>query len=211
MNSSILITLPRYDDATEYLSQFSIVIEKEAVNKNISLKKLEENKVNRKEFEKVINKLNPKMIIFNGHGSEESIYGHKGESIVEFGSNEKLLKERIVYARSCNVATILGRKCMADCFIGYNLPFMFYTDSNWSTKPLNDNTARLFLEPSNLVPLSLIKGNSTFEAHEHSKNQILRNINKVLASNKEESFILAEALWNNYAGQELIGNSSAKL
>lgn len=211
MNSSIFITLPRYDDATEYLSQFSIIIEKEAFNRNIAFKKLEEGKVNRKEFEKVMAKLDPKMIIFNGHGYEKAICGHKGEPIVEVGSNELLLKQRIVYARSCNAAAVLGKKCMADCFIGYNLPFMFYTNNDWSAKPLNDSTARLFLEPSNLVPLSLIKGNSAADAHEHSKNQVLKNINKVLASNREEAFILAEALWNNYSGQELIGDGSAKL
>ena len=56
-----------------------------------------------------------------------------------------------------------------------------------------------------------IKGNSTKEAHEKSKNQMLKNIKKVLRSKTQESFLIAESLWNNYIGQELIGNEEALL
>ena len=54
------------------------------------------------------------------------------------------------------------------CFIGYKLPFMFYIDERWRSNPHKDNVAPIFLEPSNLVPISLIKGNSALQAHEKS-------------------------------------------
>ena len=56
----------------------------------------------------------------------------------------------------------LGPECMKKtkegCFIGYNLPFVFFMDEKWTTNPNNDKVAGLFLEPSNLVPISIIEG-----------------------------------------------------
>jgi hypothetical protein len=213
MKKGIIITLPRHDDVTEYLAQFSKQIENLAIDKNIDLKKLDGKEATQKEFEKVINKLDYKMIVFNGHGNPVSIFGHRDETLIENGLNEFLLYERIVYARSCNSAAILGKECTKNtkegCFIGYDKPFQFYVDIQWMSNPLKDNTARLFLEPSNLVPISMIKGNSSFDANENSKKQILKNINKVLRNPDSESFKIAEALWNNYEGQVLHGNPEA--
>jgi len=214
MKKGLLITLPRYDDITEYLSQFSQQIEKEADDKGIELKKLKDKEVTREEFEKIIKKLDYRMIVFNGHGSSDEIRGYRN-FIVKVGENENLLRERIVYARTCHAAVRLGKECTKDakegCFIGYNRPFQFYVNLKWIANPLKDNTAKLFLEPSNLVPISIINGNSAFNANENSKRQILKNIKKVLQNSDAESFKIAEALWNNYEGQVLLGFPDAKL
>lgn len=215
MNKGIIITLPRHDYVTEYLSQYSEEVINEAEIKNIKIKELENRKANRREFESVLRKLNYIMIVFNGHGSDETIAGYQDLPIVKVGVNDSLLKERIVYARSCNAAHTLGRQSMNEnkggCFIGYELSFMFYIDKNRISTPKKDKIAPLFLEPSNLVPISLIKGNTTAEAHERSKNQMLKNMVKILNKQDKESFLLAEALWNNYSGQVLLGNSAATL
>lgn len=214
MNKGMIITLPRYDYVTEYISQFSSEIIDEAKKKGINVKELKDEKANRKEFETVVKKLNYKLIVFNGHGSDKSIEGQNG-ILVECKTNDFILKERITYARSCNAGKVLGKSCMKNnkngCFLGYELPFMFYIDKNWISTPKRDNIAPLFLEPSNLVPISLIKGNSALYAHENSKKQILKNIRKILRKEDKESFLFAEALWNNYIGQVLIGNESASL
>lgn len=208
------MTLPKYDDVTEYLSKFSQQIEKSANDKGISLKKLSDKKVTKKEFEKVIRKLDYNMIVLNGHGSIDEIEGHK-EVIIKCEVNGGLLKERIVYARTCHAAFNLGKKCTKNtkegCFLGYDRPFQFFVNIQWIGNPIKDNTARLFLGPSNLVPISLIKGNSSSNANENSKNNILKNIKKVLRNPDAESFKIAEALWNNYIGQVLLGNKEAKL
>lgn len=214
MNKGIVITLPNYDYVTNYLSVFSGKILTEANNHNLKVKKLEADQAVREQFEKVMNKLDYQMIIFNGHGSETTITGHKGKVLVQNGINEKLLHERIVYARACNAGQVLGNECVKDsksgCFIGYSLPFMFFIDQRWQLSPHKDNIAPLFLEPSNIVPISLIKGNSAKEAHENSKKQILKNINKILRKTNNEALAYAQVLWNNYTGQVLIGNANAQ-
>lgn len=214
MRREILITLPRHDDVTEYLSQFSQQIEDSANERGIKIKKLKDKGAIKKYFEQIIKKLDCRMIVFNGHGSAEEIEGQK-EIIIKLGVNDDLLKERIVYARSCHAASKLGKECTKNtkegCFIGYDRPFQFYVDIQWLGNPLKDNIARLFLQSSNLVPISIIKGNSTSDANENSKKQILKNINKVLRDLNAESFKIAEALWNNYEGQVLYGNPDVKL
>lgn len=172
--------------------------------------------LNMKDFSKIMDKLDYKLVVLNGHGSPDSIYGYKQNIIIKLGKNDKQLNERIVYARSCNAGMLLGPKCMkktkGGCFIGYNLPFVFFMDEKWTTNPNNDKVAGLFLEPSNFVPLSIIKGHTSLEAHNNGKRQMLRTMEKLLKNNKEEetSFYL-DALWNNYNGQVIFGNNEAKL
>lgn len=214
MEKGIIITLPRHDIVTEYLSQFSIEVEDEANKAGILIKSLKDKDVNLKEFEKVIKKLNYRIVFFNGHGNDREILGH-GEVLVKAGINESLLKDRIVYARACDAASFLGPECVKEskegCFIGYDRKFKFYTDTQWAGNPLKDNLARLFLDPSNLVPISLIKGNTAATAHEKSKKSILKAINKVLRDKQEGALQIAETLWNNYEGQILCGNPLASI
>ena len=133
MKRGIIITLPRYDGVTEYLSLFSIEIEKEAKNNGILFKKLEDKKANKGEFEEIVKALDYKMLVFNGHGSEKIIAGNDDEAIIECGVNEQILKDKIVYARVCKAAALLGKECMKEnkegCFIGYNIDFQFYIDT----------------------------------------------------------------------------------
>jgi len=102
-----------------------------------------------------IKKLDYNMIVFNGHGSPKSILGHKNEKIISADENHYLLKDRIIYARSCWSVMELGEKCVRGnkngCFIGYRIPFMFIIDTTRATNPLKDNTARIFFETSNFI------------------------------------------------------------
>lgn len=215
MKAGLIIVLPRWDDVTEYLSQFSSFVIDEANNKSVPVKQINNEDANRKEFEKVIDKLNYNFVVFNGHGSDESIKGHKNEVIIKADDNEFKISGRIVYARACEAGKVLGKLYGKEgekgCFIGYNAPFKFWADSSRAGNPLKDNTAKLFLEPSNLIPMSILKGHKTQEANENSKKQMLKNLKKIIRSNVQESFLLAEDLWNNYEGQVLYGNSEADI
>jgi len=208
------MTAPRHDITTEYLAVFSVPIEDNCDKKGILCKTLKDEHANKEEFLKTLKKLDCNMVILNGHGSEESIAGHKNEILIKVGENEEILKERIVYARSCEAASILGERIVENlegCFIGYTFPFEFYYDENWVANPIKDNTARLFLESSNLIPLSIIKGNSSNESHKRAKRQMLKNIKKILKTKDKESFAIAESLWNNYLGQVILGNKNSRL
>lgn len=215
MKKGIIITLPRYEYTVDYLTVSSKAVIEEANKKGIKVQELKDKNANKKKFEAFIKSLDYKMVVFNGHGSENTISGHEGKPIVKGGVNDSLLEGRITYARSCWAGRVLGKKCMKNdnkgSFIGYELPFMFYIDNKWRTNPYKDNIAPIFLEPSNLIPISLIKGNTALQAHEKSKKQTLKTIKKVMRSGTKESFLFAEKLWNNYKGQVLIGNASATL
>jgi hypothetical protein len=216
MQKGLLITCPEHDDATAYLTYFSKEIIKEATKKSLKNKQVTAQELNEKEFSAILNKLQYKLVVLNGHGSSNVIFGYKSNPIILLGKNDYLLKERLVYARSCHAGLKLGPACMKNtkegCFIGYAFPFIFYMDAKWTTKPHNDQVAGLFLEPSNLIPISIIKGHSVSEAHNNSKKQMLKTMKKLMKSerSRETPFYL-EALWNNYSGQIIHGNKTAKL
>ena len=216
MQKSLLITCPEHDDATAYLTYFSKKIIDEAIIKSLKFTEVKDDNLNEKDFTSILKKLDPRLIVLNGHGTYNAIFGHKDNVIIKLNQNDHLLKEKIVYARSCNAGALLGQECVKDtkdgCFIGYNLPFIFYMDAKWTTKPHNDKIARLFIEPSNLIPISIIKGHSTLEAHNNCKKKILRTLNKLVKDKQEpETPLYLEALWNNYIGQVIHGNKKAKL
>ena len=214
MNKGLIITLPRYEYAVDYLSIFSESIIEEANKRSIRVKKLKNKNANKENFESFVKQLDYKMLVFNGHGSENTLSGHKDKPIIKFGENESLLKGRISYARSCWAGLTLGKSIENDkegCFIGYKLPFMFFIDDTWRSNPHKDKIAPIFLEPSNLIPISILKGNTAIQAHENSKKQILKTINKILEKGNKEIFLFAENLWNNYLGQVIYGNEDAKL
>jgi hypothetical protein len=215
MKKGLLITLPQHDDTMEYISVFSKPIIDEAEKRLINIKKIKRKEITKGNFEKIIKSLDYRMNILNGHGSPSCIFGHDNKPILIAGDNHNLITEKITYARSCHSGSILGRISMENsktgCFIGYNLPFMFFIDKTHQTNPSKDNTAKIFLEPSNNVPISILKGNSTSDAHENGKRQMLKAINKLLTDSNDQSLAFAEALWNNYIGQVIIGNKNAKL
>ena len=216
MQKGLLITCPEYDDGTAYLTYFSRLIIEEALNKSIKTKKIKDENLNAKDFSEIMEKLDYRLVVFNGHGLPDSIYGYKGNIIVKLGQNDNSLKERIIYARACNAGLLLGPECMKKTengsFIGYNLPFVFFMDEKWTAKPHNDKIAGLFLEPSNLVPISIIKGYTSLEAHKNAKRQMLKNMESLLKNKQEqETPFYLEALWNNYNGQVIFGDNSAIL
>lgn len=47
-------------------------------------------------------------------------------------------------------------------------------------KPLEDKTAELFLEPSNYIPVSLVKGHTAGDANNRSKKLFRRNIERLV-------------------------------
>lgn len=215
MNQGVIITLPKSDDVTEYLSVFSKPIIDECSKQNIKLKKLEKDKANRSDFEKLLKSIDYKMIIFNGHGSVNEILGHKNKELISAGKNDSLLTNRITYSRSCYSLQGVGNSSMKNntdgCFIGYKIPFMFLIDLTHVTNPSKDNIAKIFFETSNLIPITIIKGNSVKEAHDNSRKSMLRAIKSAIKKKNKDSEAIAETLWNNYLAQGLVGNFNATL
>jgi hypothetical protein len=215
MDKTLLVTRPKYDDGTEYLSAYSLLVMKYANEQGIDLKDFEGKNANKQEIEKYLKKKNPSLFFLNGHGNEHEIDGHK-ETIFSVNNNLNLLKGRIVYARACSAANSLGKEVVKDnkgCFIGYRYSFSFWMDGKWSAKPLNDKSAALYLKPSNEIILSLLAGKSAAEANERSKRLMVDNMKKLLVlgeKNQPEAMGMLQILWDNYDGQVLLGNEEAR-
>jgi len=137
-----LITMPNYDDATSYLYYYAEELVKFAEEKNITVSQLKRPRLRRKILEESITKQNPQLLLFNAHGDETTIYGDKVEGEEEYlireKENHQLLTGRLTYARACSAAASLGKACTQKdgCFIGYNQPFSFWTDTSRTTTPL---------------------------------------------------------------------------
>lgn len=211
-NKIVLITRPNDDPILNFLYFWTEQIVKMAQDKQFVVLDLKGDKANRASLESYIRKNNPSLIIFNGHGTKSSIHGHNNETLVELSVNDKYLKDNIVYARSCESAKELGAKCKARAFIGYEWKFIFYYYQENISHPLKDNLARRFLDPSNLVGTTLLKGKTVKEADSRSKKLMLKNYFEMVSSKGSyEEQKVASFLWNNVAGQRLYGNPEAHI
>lgn len=171
---------------------------------------LAKRRANAKEFSSVIKKTRPSLVVLNGHGSSSVVGGYDNEPLIIAGKNDILLSKTIVYARSCRSGDKLGPtsiKSGCAAYIGYNDDFVFVTETDKITRPLEDRTASFFLKPSNYVVISLLKGHSTEEADLRSKDLLRRNIQKLVtsAASKEEGDLVPYLLWN-YTHQVCLGN-----
>lgn len=215
MNKCLLITRPNHDITTNYLYFWSEKIIGEANSRTVKIIDLKGKRANRKEFTGVIEKVLPSLVVFNGHGDDAVISGFDNEIIIQAGDNESLLHEKITYAVSCSSAMILGQKCVGSkktAYIGYNDDFAFIIDETKITRPLQDKTAQLFLEPSNQVAISLLKGNNAGESHKKSQKVFRQNIRRLLTSESslENKEALPYLLWDmNH--QVCLGDENAYL
>jgi len=211
----VLITRPEHDDVVKYLSDWSHDILIFAKDKGITCKDLGSKDVNRKEFEKVIKNISPSFVMFNGHGFEDRILGHKDEPLIIQGENEHLLKDMIVYAVSCNAGASLGSEMVekgCNAFIGYKDKFAFLTDNNRECIPEEDELALPFKEASNEVPHALIKGNAAKVAYDKSQNKCKELIKKYSSSDAalEAASIRFWLFWN-MENQVIFGNPESKI
>lgn len=215
MSKAILITRPDHDLITTYLFQWSEYVINLANKRNIKVLDLSGKKANKKIFTSYIVKNDPILVFFNGHGNENVIAGYDDEPLITANKNEKLLKEKIVYARSCNAAENLGELCIKNktiAFIGYKKKYTIcYSDASVN-HPLQDDIAKLFITPSNLVPMSFLKGNIAKDAYRKSQESMARNFSYMLSTRATQAQKdAAPYLWINKKYQVLLGDPNASM
>ena len=199
MNVRVLLTRPEHDDTTFYLSQWSREAIALAKEKGMDVLDLNRERANRKEVEGVLDKISPDVVVFNGHGSEDMVTGHKNEPLIIAGENEGLLRSKLVYAISCRSAKTLGPesiKAGAVAYTGYDDDFIFVTETEKAARPLEDGTAKLFLSPSNSFMKSLLKGNSVEESHKRAENAFRENIIKIAGSDNPDISLIKFLVWD---------------
>lgn len=197
MRKTYLLTRPEHDDTTHYLSRWSKETISAAQKKGMNVLDLSREDANMQKFESMVNKMSPNLIVLNGHGGDDTVTGHNNQPLVTAGKNEKLLKSKIVYALSCRSAKVLGPRSVeagAISYTGYDDDFIFSYEPGNVSRPLHDETAKLFLEPSNLFVDSLIKGNTVDESRKRTESLLKKNLVKSLGSTMADA-ALARFLW----------------
>ncbi len=211
----MLITRPDHDPTTNYLYYWSQKLIDFAGERGLKVVDLAKKRANSIEFASVIKKVQPSLIVINGHGNSSVVTGYNDEPLVTAGKNDALLNKTIVYARSCKSGEKLGPasvKSGCRAYIGYDDDFVFVTEDDKSTHPLQDKTAELFMDPSNYVVISLLKGHTVGEANIRSKNFLRKNIQRLVTSAalKEESDMIPYLLWN-YSHQVCLGKAETTI
>jgi len=185
MTGQLLITRPEHDYATRYLSAWAGKTFEIAKAKGYSIIDLRCERASRKEVESILNKRKPGFVVINGHGSDDSVAGQEDEPLLIAGDNSSLLEGKITYAISCRSARGLGKEVgqyTNTTYIGYKEDFILVYLEKYRIRPLEDKLAGFFLEPSNLVITTLLKGHPTEEAVSRAKREFLRKIQGLLTS-----------------------------
>lgn len=199
MPHTLLITRPFYDITTFYLHYWGKEIVDYAKSRSIKVSDLHDKRANRKELSSVIKKLNPDLIVLNGHGGEDRILGQDHEILIKVSDNEYILKDSVVFALSCKSAKVLGHSSIASgtiAYIGYVEDFIFCTSDEFSTRPQLDPIAKLFLEPTNTIVKMLISGNTPEVSERRGKEEFNNNIKQVLTSSSSDEYLARFLVWD---------------
>ncbi len=213
--SSVLITQPDFDKTTRYISAWSEIVEEFSIKRGNKTIILRGKRANRQEFESIIKKVQPQLLMLNGHGNDSQVAGQDNEILLDSSSDEDITKNKIIYALSCSSAKALGTDCIKNrtkAFLGYDSDYIFLHNHPKISKPREDKRAELFFGPSNLIPMSLIKGNNAGDSHQGAKELLRKNILGLLNSEvyNENRICLPYLIWN-YQHLTLLGDPEAKL
>jgi hypothetical protein len=215
MTTILLVTRPEYDYTTRYISAWAEEVLTYARAQRHIVFDLRKTRARRKEFEGMLRKRHPSLVFLNGHGDEQTVAGQNDEMLVEAGTNETLLQNTVVYALSCRSAKVLGAECVKRgtlAYLGYTEDFIFLYSADKRTRPLEDKTASLFLDPSNQIPLTLLKGHTVQDAHARAKTTFARNIQKLLTSQtSSDDTAVVRYLWWDMQHLTYHGDANATL
>lgn len=211
----MIITRPNFDNTTNYLFKWSQHILDFAEAARIKLVDISGKKVTKSTLESYIRKIQPTFIMINGHGNNDYVCGHDNQVLVKKDENEVLFKNSVVYARSCSSAEGLGNACALNqntTYIGYTGDYWFMFDEDKLFHPLEDQTAKKFLDLSNYIAISLLKGYTANEANRRSKNLMKQQILRMVTStaSTDDQSMLPLMIWN-YNHQVCLGDGNVKI
>ena len=215
MAKLFLLTRPRHDKETSYLYSFSkAIVQIAKEDKAIRVKELADTTANRAEVERALTTNDRTFAFFNGHGDEETIYGHKDKPILD-KNNVLLTKNKIVYALACSSVARLGKLCVqsgAQAYIGYRDEFMWVGDPSTSAVPDRDNNAAPFRKVCHLLVHSLVTGETAGKAVEKTKTEYKKLIRNY-GTSKDDPFgdiaAIGFALSWNLISLDMVGNPNA--
>lgn len=214
MSRIIVVTNPAHDVVTQYLDAWQEeIIGLAKKQKDTLIFELNGASTTKKDLTNLIEQKNPQFVIFNGHGSCDSIFGFQGCCLIKAEDNDNILAKKIVHSLTCSSAKILGPQCIKIgtlSYIGYDDDFeMYHLNKGTKKERRGDGIANLFLEPAFEAILSLVKGCPTEIAFNNSQNKYLSNLKSVIARNDPDLNIIAASLYHNLRCQTCLGDGGA--
>lgn len=215
MVKQFLITRPRHDQETAYLYSFSrAIIQVAKEDKTFRVKELADSRANRIEVETALSTNEPTLAFFNGHGDEETVYGHKDKPILD-KENVPLTAKKIVYALACSSLVKLGKLSVrhgAQAYVGYRDEFMWVGDPSTSAVPDKDKNAAPFRKVCHVLIHSLVMGTPIGKALEKTRMEYKKLIRNYGTSEDDPCGDVAAigfALAWNLTCLDMVGNPDA--
>lgn len=208
----MLVTRSKYDQGTNYLYCWTSLVIAEADKRDIAVIDLADNKATKSNFVSYYKKHQPKLVFFNGHGFDNLVTGNNDEVLIDNDKNRLDMTGSIIVARSCRCAKVLGKFLVKNgslAFIGFKDDYVIKTSRKYSTRPLLDSMAALFLEPSNMIVKSLLKGKTAGESDKKSKKMLINNLSKVLSGTSKDKDDTARWLYHDFKNQVVVGDEEA--
>lgn len=216
MSRIIIATNPANDKVTQYLGAWQgEVVSLTKRQKDTFIFELNREKTNKKDLINLIEEKNPQLVIFNGHGSYDSVFGFDGGFLIKAEENENVLMKRIVHSLTCSSGKVLGPSCIkigALSYIGYKEEFkiVYLMNQNTKKEKLEDKIAGLFLGPAFEAIFSLIKGYSAQKAFANSQKKYLENLKYSIAENNPGlNTAVAPRLYHNLIHQVCLGDGNS--
>lgn len=211
----ILVSRPDFDPGTKYLSAWSLLLINEARAKKIEVMDLFARRAARRELEGRLRKKNPSLVVLNGHGNANEVCGQDNEVLIRLGENEVLLSGRTTYAIACNSAEKLGEKIGTSensSYIGYEKEFVIQQSQGYFGHPIDDPLSKPFMEFSNQIVRSLLKGHTVEESVQRARQVGELELRKLLASSSDPDLQnSAMFLWWDMKYLKIHGNNSRKV
>ncbi|MCK4327504.1 MAG: hypothetical protein KAW41_03435 [Candidatus Diapherotrites archaeon] len=213
---TMLVTRPNHDHTVHFLKSWNNRVITEGRKHGFKVIDLVGDRANKEKVDQVIQKRDPRFIVFNGHGSPSQITGQRGEVLVDSKTLGSELKSRVISALACDSGRELGPKSVkkgADGFIGYEDEFVFLSDHNYESRPEQDPLVKPFRDSAIKPVISLIKGNTLEEAYNSSQDRYrdwIRYYWANASANPNAPHILEVLLWD-MAIQTHFGAPNTKL
>lgn len=215
MSRIILVTNPADDSPTKYLDSWvQKIVNLAKKQKDTFIFELRKKRANKNKLIQLIENKKPQFVIFNGHGSNDSITGFNQKVLIKCNENEYLLKGKIVHSLSCNSAKKLGPRCIkigTSTYIGYKEEFkLVHLNKSSNRERLEDEVAKFFLKPAYEAVIALIEGATTKNAYERSQKMYLKNIETLITSSLPKyNTVVASHLFHNLEHQVCLGSKKA--
>jgi len=200
-----------HDEGTHYLYKACDSLISLAERNGFKVANIEGTGINLENIRKRMKKKKPKLIFFNGHGSDSALFDNNKHEFLKV-SDASLFKDTITYTRACSCLVKLGKKAVDNgcrAFIGYTKNLWIPKLSGYISRPLKDPVAKPVMESSNEIVKQLIKGNSVQESVEKSQKVSMRYITELIYSNDLYKGASLPALVNNLAALDYYGDAKA--